>query len=122
MAEGIDNFQVWIEASKLRRQIELLARRLPSEEKFRLTDQIIRCARSVTANIAEAYGRFGYKDSKRIYIISRGSMFELKDHLNVAVENEYISFTEFTELNESIQILIRKLNAYLKYLADKSTN
>ncbi len=78
---------------------------------------MIRCGRSITANIAEAYGRFGFKDSRRIYIFARGSMFELKDHLNVAIENEFISLTEF---NESITILIRKLNAYLKYLGRKS--
>lgn len=120
MAEGIDDFQIWLDASKLRKRVELLARGLPSEEKFRLSDQMIRCGRSITANIAEAYGRFGFKDSRRIYIFARGSMFELKDHLNVAIENEFISLTEFNELNESITILIRKLNAYLKYLGRKS--
>ncbi|MBN2703077.1 MAG: four helix bundle protein [Pontiellaceae bacterium] len=30
---------------------------LPSSEKYRLVDQIIRAARSTTANIAEGYGR-----------------------------------------------------------------
>lgn len=33
------------------------AKQLPSEEKYRLVDQTIRAVRSITANIAEGFGR-----------------------------------------------------------------
>ena len=45
-----EDLEVWKEAHTLRQELTRLARGLPSEEKFRLGDQIIRAARSVTAN------------------------------------------------------------------------
>ena len=36
---------------------------LPQEEKYKLVDQIVRASRSVTANIAEGFGRFHYQST-----------------------------------------------------------
>jgi four helix bundle protein len=38
---------------------------LPREERYRLGDQLLRAARSTTANIAEGYGRFHYLDNAK---------------------------------------------------------
>lgn len=38
---------------------------LPKDEKYRLADQTLKAARSITANIAEGYGRFHYLDSSK---------------------------------------------------------
>ena len=54
---------------------------LPTEEKFNLNVQIRKAGVSGTANIAEGYGRYNHKDSIRFYLISRGSIYESKDHL-----------------------------------------
>lgn len=40
--------------------------------------QIARSADSISANIAEGYGRFYYKGSKQFYFYSRGSSQETK--------------------------------------------
>lgn len=55
-----EDLDVWKFCRELRNKLVKLARRLPAEEKFRLADQIIRAARSVTNNLAEGYGRFHY--------------------------------------------------------------
>ena len=54
---------------------------LPKDEKYRLADQILRATRSITANIAEGYGRFHYLDSSKFLSNARGSVYELLDHL-----------------------------------------
>src|SRR5213076_753319 len=36
---------------------------LPKDERYRLGDQLLRAARSTTANIAEGYGRFHFLDN-----------------------------------------------------------
>src|SRR5213595_4038242 len=38
---------------------------LPKDERYRLGDQLLRAARSTTANIAEGYGRFHYLDNAK---------------------------------------------------------
>jgi len=55
---SFETLEIWQEGRKLRIDISALVKKFPQEEKFRLTDQLIRASRSVTANIAEEYGRF----------------------------------------------------------------
>jgi four helix bundle protein len=68
-----------------------LAKRLPKEEKYRLSDQIIRASRSVTANIAEGFGRFHHQENIQFCRQARGSLMELIDHLSVTLDENYIT-------------------------------
>ena len=45
--------KVWQKANALEQEIEALVKGFPSHEQYRLTDQIIRSSRSISANIAE---------------------------------------------------------------------
>jgi len=65
--------------------------KLPKEELYDLGSQIRRASISITANIAEGYGRFHYQEGIQFYRISRASLYELKDHLISAFELGYIS-------------------------------
>ena len=38
--------------------------------------QLVRAADSIGANIAEAYGRYGYRDQRRLLHVARGSAYE----------------------------------------------
>ncbi|MGZ3928330.1 MAG: four helix bundle protein, partial [Mucilaginibacter sp.] len=48
--------ETWKQARKIRIFVSEISKKFPSEEKFRLTDQIIRCSRSIGNNIAEGHG------------------------------------------------------------------
>src|SRR5919201_5463318 len=61
---------------------------LPREERYRLGDQLLRAARSTTANIAEGYGRFHYLDNAKFCSNSRGSCWEVLDHLITAEDED----------------------------------
>lgn len=63
----------------------------PSEEKYRLTDQVIPSVRSINLNIAEGHGRFGYKDQLRFCIEARGSLSETLNHAIGAFNCTYIN-------------------------------
>lgn len=74
--KSFEDLETWKFCRELRKELTLLAKRLSAEEKFRLTDQIIRAARSITDNLAEGYGRFHYQENIQFCRQSRGSLFE----------------------------------------------
>jgi four helix bundle protein len=76
---------------KNRKDISKLTKKFPKSEQYELTKQIKRSSRSVTANIAEGHGRYGFKDNTRFIRISAGSLKETLDHLYVAFDEEYIT-------------------------------
>ena len=87
-----------------------VSKSFPNEEKFSLTDQIRRCSRSVSANIAEAYRKRRYP---RHFISkltdSDGENSETSVWLDYAFACEYLEVNEYKELcqgNEEIGKLI----------------
>jgi four helix bundle protein len=48
--------ETWKQAKKIRIRILELTKTFPSDEKYRLADQIIRSSRSVGNNLAEGHG------------------------------------------------------------------
>lgn len=89
---------------------------LPSEERFGLSSQILRAARSTTANIAEGYGRFHYLDNAKFCSNSRGSAWEVLDHLITANDEEMISGEMLGEGRSLVNEAVKLLNGYMNYL------
>jgi four helix bundle protein len=119
---GIEDLEAWKQARELRKRISILVRSFPKDEKYRLTDQLIRASRSCTANIAEGYGRFHYQENIQFCRQSRGSMFECKDHIYCAFDEEFINETTFSEFKEQIENCIKIINGYILYLKNQKQN
>ena len=113
---SFEELECWKESVLLRKKIRLVTNGFPSGEKFRLTDQLIRASRSVTANIAEGFGRFHYLENSKFCRMSRGSLNEIIDHLIVAEEEGYISNEKLIELKQAANKCIAILNGYINYL------
>ncbi|MCI0476437.1 MAG: four helix bundle protein [Anaerolineales bacterium] len=92
------------------------ARTLPPEEKYDLAMQIRRAAKSVTANIAEGYGRYHYLDGLKFYSNARGSLNEVLGHL---VNAKVLNYCE-QEYFDTFYMLIRRtekaLNGFMNYV------
>jgi len=116
---SFEDLEIWKKGRELRKKLSLLTKKFPSEEKYRLTDQIIRASRSVTANIAEGYGRFHYKENIQFCRQARASLYELIDHLITAYDEKYISGDTLKSLKVEIYTLIKKVNSYINYLKRK---
>jgi four helix bundle protein len=117
MAGSIRDFkdlEVWQAAREFRTEIYKVARTLPDFEKFALATQIRRAASSVTANIAEGFGRFGYQENAQFCRQARGSLFELRDHLTTCIDQEYINLKEGQKLEAMAQRVAQILNGYLR--------
>lgn len=93
---------------------------LPGDEKYRLSDQITRAARSTTANIAEGYGRFHYLDNAKFCCNARGSAYEVLDHLITAQADRMISDELFRKGEQLVEQSVRLLNGYISYLQKAS--
>jgi four helix bundle protein len=89
---------------------------LIERREFDLADQLKRSARSTTANIAEVYGRFHYRDNYRFCSISRGSLFESLDHAICANDEELIPDSLLDEVRPLFDNALKLLNGYMAYL------
>ncbi|WP_200801960.1 four helix bundle protein [Mucilaginibacter sp. OK098] len=110
------DLEVWKKARILRNNITVLVKTFPNEEKFRLTDQIIRSSRSIGNNIAEGHGRFHYNDASRFLINARGSAAETIDHLIIASDNQFIDEQTVETLKQDCEECMRMINGYITYL------
>ena len=68
---------------------------------------------------SEGYGRFHYQEGIQFYRISRGSLFELKDHLISCFDIGYINDKLKKEGEELIEPAKITLNGYIKYVDNK---
>lgn len=110
----------WQEGHKLVVTIYKITKKLPKEELYSLTDQMRRAAASVTANIAEGFGRKTYKEKLQFYYMSQGSLTELKNFILIAKDVGYLHEEDITELltqadqtHKLLQGLITKTKSYL---------
>ncbi len=116
-----ETLEVWKDGRELRMEISALVKKFPQEEKYRLNDQMIRASRSVTANIAEGYGRFHYQENIQFCRTSRGSLYELIDHFITACDEKYISEETCNLYKGKIDVLIAKINRYIAYLKKRKS-
>lgn len=82
---------VWQEAHKLSVGVYKLTENFAKSEQFSLVSQLRRASSSVTANIAEGFGRKAPKDQGHFYTMASGSLYELRDHLYLARDVRFIN-------------------------------
>lgn len=120
--KSFTELEAWKKSRILRNDVFELVKGFPSEEKYRLTDQIIRSSRSVGNNIAEGHGRFHYNDAAKFLINARGSASETIDHLIIALDVDIIDNDVFEKFESQCQECMRLINGYINYLRTKATD
>lgn len=91
MEYSFEKLLVYQTARKLVKEVYILIRRLPSEERFALCDQMRRAIISVPSNIAEQSGRTSYKERIHFLDIAYGSLMEAYCQLEIAVDLGYLT-------------------------------
>jgi four helix bundle protein len=108
------DLEVWKAGRELRREVYKLALTFPDFERFGLASQMRRAAASVTANIAEGFGRFGYQENAQFCRQARGSLYELRDHLITCLDEGYLNDAQAKTLGLLTQRVGQLLNGYLR--------
>ncbi len=115
--KGLGRLQVWVRAKDFALKVyKRVLPLLPPEEKWNLGQQLRRSSLSVSANIAEGYGRFYYQDNVRFCYNARGSLEETLSHLVFAFEAGFIPKTLYKELEPEGEEIDKMLNGYIGYL------
>ena len=105
MAGGFADLIVWREAASLAAGVIRQCGRLRGPSPMAASDQMIRAAESIPANIAEGYGRGVGRDCVRFLKVARASASELESHLRVAsAANRMSSETAHTLISHTCRV------------------
>ena len=119
MEKEVKNFydlEVWKKGYLLVLDIYKLTQRFPKEELYGIISQIRRAASSITANIAEGFERFHFKDKIRFYYQARGSIAEVQNFLLLAKDLNFINLEECKILGEKANEVRKLLNGLIRSL------
>jgi len=116
--ESFTNLDVWNKAHQLTLKIYEITEKFPSEEQYRLTDQICRSASSIPANIVEGQARQTTKEYIQFLYNARGSLAETKYHLRLAKDLEYIEEEKYESLIDNYDSVGKMLNGLINSLKE----
>lgn len=116
------NLDIWKESHQLSIAIYKITEKFPKKETYGLSDQLRRASTSVSANIAEGFGRFHYKEKIKFYYVSRGSICEVQNFLFLTQDLNYIDKNIARDLFTKYEILNKRLNQFIKSVNQKMSN
>ncbi len=94
MEKRIVNFydlEAWKLSHLLVMEIYKVTKDFPKEEQYGIVSQLRRSASSITANIAEGFARYHFKDKIRFYYQARGSAAEAQNFIILARDLGYLN-------------------------------
>ena len=114
--EKFEELEVWKVSMELCTHVYKLTNTELFSKDYGLKDQIRRCSVSVPSNIAEGFER----DSKNQFLyflaIAKGSCGELRTHLSIARNLNYLKEEEFLILNDKSISVSKQLSGFITYL------
>ena len=98
------------------KDIYLITKSFPSDEKFGLTSQLRRASVSIPSNIAEGASRVSNKDFARFLRISLGSCYEIETQLLISCDLAYIQKEELEKLQHTLDQIIKMMSRFISTL------
>jgi four helix bundle protein len=117
----VENFEeliAWQKARHLTKRIYEVSRQGALARDFGLSSQMQRASVSIMANIAEGSER-GSKEFHQFLVTAKASAAEVRSHLFVALDIEYIERQTFDELNSLSAEVERIIGALRASIARK---
>jgi len=106
------DLQVWQKSVDLVVSVYQLTNAFPADEKFSLVSQTKRATVSISANIAERYGRTHRGDYLHHLSMANGSLAELETHLAIAGRLNFVTREETMptwKLAQEVGKMLKKL-------------
>jgi len=114
--ERFEDIQAWQRARGLVKEIYSISNSGLFAKDFGLRDQIRRAAVSIMLNIAEGYARKTGKEFVQFLVIAHGSAAEVQAALYIALDQEYLTDSEFKSLYGLADDTSRMVLGLISYL------
>ena len=112
--KSFTDLKVWQEGHKLVLLVYKITQGFPKQEMYSLIDQMRRSAASITANIAEGFGRHSYKEKLQFYFIAQGSLTELKNFILIARGVGYLNKKDLDDLVKQANFTHQLLQGFIQ--------
>src|SRR5438067_13123768 len=112
-----EDLEAWKLAREVTKDVYRMTKNEPFVRDFGLKDQICRSSVSIMSNVAEGFERDGNKEFVNFLSIAKGSAGEVRSHLYVALDQNYITEEQFRfayDRTENNGRVIAGLMNYLK--------
>jgi four helix bundle protein len=112
--EKIRNFKdlrMWQQGIQVVKQVYLVTRSFPAEERFGLVQQMRKAAVSIPSNIAEGFNRRHLAEKLQFLGIAAGSSAELETQIIIAREIGCLDVKTTSELVQQVEILARMITS-----------
>ena len=116
-AQGYRDLVVWQKGIVIAKEIYLLTKQLPADEKFGLVSQMRRAAVSVPSNIAEGQARHTTGEFIQFISHAEGSVAELDTQLTLCQDFGLLTQEEITAAANLLEELRRMLNGLRRKLS-----
>jgi four helix bundle protein len=113
---SFEQLHVWQYSQDVAVAVYKVVKIFPPEEKYGLSDQLRRSSSSISANIAEGFGRSSKKDKLHFMVIAYGSLLETKNFLYLCARLGYITQTQLDAVIEEVVICQKMLNGFKRAL------
>lgn len=121
MFKSFKDMPIWQEAMLVAETIFKMTENLPRKEDFSFTSQIRRSALSISANIAEAFGRYHILNKINFYYMARGSVTETESHLEYGQRVGYLNPEYVLILSEKLSKLYNDINKVITTLRNSKS-
>ena len=108
------DLNVWKEGHKLVVSVYRISKSFPKAETYLMVDQMRRAASSITANIAEGFGRQTMKEKLQFYYLAQGSLTELKNFILISRDVGYLNQQDYHNLIEQANLTHKLLQGLLQ--------
>ena len=107
---GFEKLSVWQNSRKLVKEVYILTKKLPAEERYGLCNQVQRAVVSVSSNIAEGASRSGNKDQGHFYQTAYASLMEVLCQLTLCLDLGFINDEAYTSTRAKVDLVAYQLN------------
>jgi four helix bundle protein len=115
-----EDLECWKRARRFTNEIYKVTGTGKFARDFALRDQIRRAAISILSNVAEGFERGGDNEFIQFLSVAKGSSGEARSQLYIALDQTYISESQFEALSKSVTEVSQIISGLMKYLGQSN--